>query len=305
MRIGISLSSSYNVEDPREGARWMVERAAAAEQAQLDSLFVGDHHVTPQTYYQNVPILGRLLAEWGGRPAGALFLLPLWHPVLLAEQVSTLAAIARGRFVVQAALGYGEEQFDGMGVPMRQRPSRFEQSVELVRRLLAGETVSHEGRWRFRGARIAPLPCEPVEIWIGASAEPAIDRAARIGDAWVAWPGLTPDEARDQAALYLERCRAYGRQPSTVAIRRDVYVGDSDEEAEATAGAVLARGYRGFDRSALVVGSPRTVSERFRDLEEMGYTDVLIRNLVPDQAHALASIERLVDVRIALLPDRP
>src|SRR4029077_11076803 len=116
MRIGVSLGSAHRVSDPREGARWMIERAQAAQRAGLDSLFVGDHHVTPAPYYQNVPILGRLLAEWRDRPAGALFLLPLWHPVLLAEQVSTLEAIARGPFILQCGLGYGEEQFQGFGV---------------------------------------------------------------------------------------------------------------------------------------------------------------------------------------------
>jgi len=57
MRIGISLTSSHTVADQREGARWMIERAAAAGRAGLDSLFVGDHHATPGPYYQNVPIL--------------------------------------------------------------------------------------------------------------------------------------------------------------------------------------------------------------------------------------------------------
>lgn len=75
MRIGVSLASSHDVADPREGARWMIERAAAARRAGLDSLFVGDHHATPKPYYQNVPILARMLAEWGKAPAGCLFLM--------------------------------------------------------------------------------------------------------------------------------------------------------------------------------------------------------------------------------------
>ena len=97
MRIGVSEQSARKVSDPREGARFMVERAAAARRAGLDSLFVGAHHATPGQYYQNVPITARMLAEWSNAPAGCLFLLPLWNPVLLAEQVGTLAAIAGGR----------------------------------------------------------------------------------------------------------------------------------------------------------------------------------------------------------------
>ena len=85
-----------------------------------------------------------------------------------------------------------------------------------------------------------------------------------------------------------------------VAIRRDVYVGESDEEAEETARPILEAGYRGLDRSALAVGSPETVAAEFRQLEEAGYTDVIVRNLMPTQEHALASIGRLAEVRASL-----
>src|SRR5215475_11441152 len=109
MRVGISLTSNHpDAKDPRQGARWMIERAAAAHRAGLDSLFVGDQHVSPTPYYQNTPMLGRLLAEWGTEPAGCLFLLPLWYPVLVAEQIGTLAAIAQGRFIMQCGLGWGD-----------------------------------------------------------------------------------------------------------------------------------------------------------------------------------------------------
>ena len=64
----------------------MIERTAVARRASLDSLFIGDQHVSPTPYYQNTPMLGRLLAEWGETPAGCLFLLPLWHPVLGDKQ---------------------------------------------------------------------------------------------------------------------------------------------------------------------------------------------------------------------------
>ena len=71
MRVGVSLRTAFVTDDVRTGARWVIERARAAWEAGLDSLFVGDHHVTPVPYYQNSPLLGRLLAEWGDRPCGA------------------------------------------------------------------------------------------------------------------------------------------------------------------------------------------------------------------------------------------
>src|SRR2546425_10182315 len=178
MRVGISLTSGHSVKDPREGARWMIERAAAARQAGLDSLFVGDHHATPAPYYQNVPIMGRLLAEWGDAPAGCLFLLPLWNPVLVAEQVGTLASFMKGRFIFQCGLGYDAHQFSAMGADLKLRPSAFEESFAAIQQLLRGDTASGVRRFSFGEVRLALRPAEPVEYWIGASAEPAIDRAA-------------------------------------------------------------------------------------------------------------------------------
>lgn len=300
MRIGISLASAHQVTDVRAGARQMIERAAAARESGLDSLFVGDHHGVPTPYYQNVPMLGRLLAEWGDRPAGCLFLLPLWHPALLAEQIGTLAAIAEGRFIVQCAIGEGRAQFASMGVPLSQRPSRFEQALDAVRRLLAGEHVAADGRWTFE-ARIAPIPPEPVEFWVGASAEVAIGRAARLGDGWLASPNLTFEDAAIQAETYRVKCGETGRTPTAVAIRRDIYVGGSTEEAHAVAGPIIAAGYRGFDPSALVVGSVDDVAAQFRRYAALGYTDIIVRHLTDDHEKVLGSLRRLHDVRDAVL----
>jgi len=300
MRIGISLTSGRSVSDPRAGARWMIERAAAARRAGLDSLFVGDHHGTPGPYYQNVPMLGRLLAEWGDRPAGCLFLLPLWNPVLVAEQVGTLAAIAGGRFIFQCGLGDGAEQFAAMGAEIKHRPSAFEESFDVIQRLLRGETVSGGRRFAFENARLALRPAEPVEYWIGASARVAIDRAARIGDGFLASPSLPLAEARAQIDFYRERCAAYGRRPAAIAIRRDLYVGASPAEARATAEPVLTGGYRGFSREALVVGSAAEVIEALRPFGAMGYTDVIVRHLLDDQPKVLGSMARLAEVRQAL-----
>ncbi len=300
MRVGISLTSRHVGADTREAARWMIERAAAARSAGLDSLFVGDHHCTPAPYYQNVPMMGRLLAEWDDKPAGCLFLLPLWNPVLVAEQIGTLAAIARGRFIMQCGLGGDEAQFLAMGANIKQRPSAFEEALDSIRRLSAGETVTSHGRFTFENARVAPRPPEPLEVWIGASATPAIDRAARLGDAWLASPGLTLDDARTQAALYTERCAAYKRSPTAVAIRRDIYVGASRSDADATLKAAAGAGYRGFDPTALVSGTVDDVAASFRTLAQMGYTDVIVRHLTNDQPKVLASLARLAEVRTAV-----
>jgi alkanesulfonate monooxygenase SsuD/methylene tetrahydromethanopterin reductase-like flavin-dependent oxidoreductase (luciferase family) len=288
MKIGTSLRSSYPVTDPREGARWMVEQAGAGGAAGRDTLFVGDHHATgPVPYYQNSVILGRLLAEWDDRPAGALYLLPAWNPVLVAEQVGTLAALAQGPFVLQCAVG-GGDQLTIMGAPPKGRGALFEHHLDVVRRLLAGEEVD--------GARVAPTPAEPVEVWMGGHAPAAIDRAARLADAWILAPWSADGEAAELAAAYRTACEGHGRAPAAV-IRRDVHVGADDEDARRVAGPVLQGGYRGIDPSATVVGGPEEVARRFTDYAAMGYEHILVRHLADDQDEVLASFARLAEVR--------
>jgi alkanesulfonate monooxygenase SsuD/methylene tetrahydromethanopterin reductase-like flavin-dependent oxidoreductase (luciferase family) len=187
-----------------------------------------------------------------------------------------------------------------MGVNMKTRPSAFEEALDIVRRLLAGETVTSARRFRIADARLALRPAEPVAVWIGASALPAIDRAARLAEGWIGSPGLTPEEARVQAEFYRERCAVYGKGPGAVVLRRDVYVGESESEAQAVLQEALSRGYRGMPAEALIAGSADVVAERFHPFATFGYTDILVRHLTNDQPQVLGSLQRLAAVRKAL-----
>lgn len=300
MRVGISISSTYSVSDPSEGARNMIERAATARQADLDSLFVGDHHVTTQPYYQNSPMLGRLLAEWNNKPAGALYLLPLWHPVLLAEQIATLAAIMQGRFILQCALGGERPQSEGMGVDMKYRVPMFEDSLDIMRKLWAGETVTHERFWNIKNARIAPLPAQNIEVWVGSSAPAALNRTARLAEGWLAQPGLSLQGATDQLNQYRQACAEHNRQPNAVAVRRDIFVGASTQEAEAFKSKAVAKGYRGFAPESMLVGSVAQVADELANFVDAGFTDVIIRSMSSNQSEALAGIERMAEVKAQL-----
>ncbi|MCU1343901.1 MAG: Luciferase-like, subgroup [Acidimicrobiia bacterium] len=299
MRVGVSLRSGFPPMESRQGAMWMIERARAASAAGLDSLFVGDHH-NARTYYQNVPMMGRLLAEWDDRPSGTLFLLPLWHPVLVAEQLGTLASIAQGPFVMQCAIGGGAGQFGAFDVALSDRRSRFEASLDVIRRLCAGEQVDMSQPFQIKAARIAPLPPRPLEVWIGGSAPAAIDRVARLGDVFLIGPEPTVAEVRSQIALYREACERHGRPVGPIVVRRDVHVGGTDAEAEAVAAPVVSAGYRGFDPAALVIGGVQRTTDAFAELGELGCAEVLIRHLAADHPAVLASFAFLGDVRLAL-----
>ncbi len=178
MRIGLSVASTYLNNDHRYGPRSMVEQARAAHRAGLDSLTIGDHHSTgPVPYIQNVPVMGRLLAEWTDRAAGCLFLVPLWPPVLMAEHIGTLAAMSSGPFIVQVGVGAGSAQFAAVGAAPHERAARMEEGIRVVKALLDGETVSSVSLG-IDGARVAPLPPEGLEWWVGGGVRRSIERGS-------------------------------------------------------------------------------------------------------------------------------
>src|SRR5207237_5940968 len=97
-----------------------------------------------------------------------------------------------------------------------------------------------------------------------------------------------------------ERGAAYCRQPSAIALRRGIYVGESSAEAQAVLQHALRQGYRGILAEALSTGSVDEVAEQFRTFGEIGYTDILVRHLTNVQPKVLGSLERLAAVRAAL-----
>ena len=108
------------------------------------------------------------------------------------------------------------------------------------------------------------MPTEPLEVWIGGAAPPAVDRAARLGDAFLIGPEATPAEVSELVVTYREACARHGRAPDRIAVRRDVHVGADDADARRVAGPIIERGYRGFDPDAPVVGGVEPRHRRVR-----------------------------------------
>jgi alkanesulfonate monooxygenase SsuD/methylene tetrahydromethanopterin reductase-like flavin-dependent oxidoreductase (luciferase family) len=308
VRVGISIGTVFSTDEPgghRAGPRTVLSQAQAADRAGLDTLTLGDHHSTgPAGYVQNVPMLGRILAEWTARPIGCLFLVPLWNPVLLAEQIGTLAAMSSGPFIVQTGLGGGEDQFRAMGADLGQRANRLEEGILVAQALLQGETVD-SGLFAMEGARIAPLPPEGTEWWIGGGVPKAIDRAARLGDCWYGNADLTSDTAARDIEIYRGACARHGRQPVRIPIRKDAFIAESRVEAERVGGALVAGGYRGFDRKAVAYGDPESVADQLSVFADLGFTDIVIRTMSPlppeiGPGGAYRSVELAGEVRALL-----
>jgi alkanesulfonate monooxygenase SsuD/methylene tetrahydromethanopterin reductase-like flavin-dependent oxidoreductase (luciferase family) len=306
MRVGISIGSSFSTDGPagqREGPSSVLAQAQAAARGGLDTLTLGDHHATgPFGYVQNVPMLGRIAADWPERPFGCLFLVPLWHPVLMAEQIGTLAAMSSGPFIVQVALGEGGEQFRAMGVDLRERVGRLEEGIRVAQALLRGEAVD-SFVFGVEGARIAPVAPQGTEWWIGGGAARAIDRAARLGDCWYGNADLTPQTAARALAAYRDACATHGRDPVRIPIRKDVFVAEQRAEAEKVGDTLIGAGYRGFDRGAVAYGDPESVAEQLSVFGDLGFSDVIIRTMSPlpgGLAAAVRSVELAGEVRARL-----
>jgi alkanesulfonate monooxygenase SsuD/methylene tetrahydromethanopterin reductase-like flavin-dependent oxidoreductase (luciferase family) len=296
MPKGAFIERPMGAYTPAEQARNLMEVAAVARAAGLDGLLTGDSHGANPGYaatFSPLPTVARLMSVTGDMPIGVVLLAPFYHPVLLAEQIGTLAAFAGGPLIVTFVLGGRPPQFQAFGMEEKSRVGRLEEVVTVTRALLAGERVTRRGRYfTLEGATISPLPRVPVEIWLGGTVAASAERAARLGDAWLTGQNATDEDLRRQLELYREAAARAGR-PARPVLRRDIYVGESDEEARAVVGAILAEGYRGTGLDQLLVGGAATVVEGLRRYRAMGFDFVMVRHIVGDHQLMLRSFERL------------
>lgn len=294
MQLGISLASSTRLA-PAEAGRHLIARARAAAEAGLDSMSLGDSHANGGGYLQNTPSLGRLLPEWSGRPVGCLFLVPMWPPVLVAEQIGTLAALHDGPFIVQTAMGGSEIQYAALGRSRDHRVTVFEESVRIIVELLAGHTVSSE-QFGFDDLSLGLAPERPVEWWMGSMNDAGVERAARFGAAWYALPGASIDDLAPMLETYRSACDRADTRARTM-VRRDVVVLADGDRARRLADEAVAGGYRGMARSALVVGTPEDAAEHLARFGEAGVDQIVARTMGLDPEVDLETIDLLADVR--------
>ncbi len=299
MRLGISITSQHAGLDPRRTVQRVLDRAEAANRAGLDHLSLGDHHsVGPSgNYVQNVPMIGRIMADWpADRPIGLLLLLPLWNPVLAAEQIGTLAALSDAPFIVQTGIGWGAGQFAGMGAEPKRKGPRTDAAISVMKRLFDGETVD-EPEFGLTGAAINPRPPQSVEWWIGSGlGDVPVERAAREGDAWYLSPGVSLDALPEAIDRYQQRCAAHDTKPRVI-LRRDLLVGDNHGETVTAGQALVSDGYRGMTDDVLIYGGVEHVTEQLAACAEVGVDDIVARTMAVDDDVAVRSVELLGAVR--------
>lgn len=315
MKVGLIVAGQYL----RDGsaavrAQEMVEQVRLARELGFDSVWMVHHYLIEFQAFQPVPMLARLAAEAGDMEIGtAIYVLPLQHPVEVAENFATLDALTGGRLVFGVAQGYRPAEFEAMGVPRHERAARFEEGLRLIERLWTEDSVDFDGRF-YRVAK-ATLAMRPVRtprppIWIGATADAGVERAAGLGDAWMIGPGIERPKLARQLALYRDALRRRGRPVEReYPIFREVLVCPTETEAREAARRWLLTKYEAYFqwgyvqttfedvvRDAFVVGDPAGCARqvrRYRD--ELGVTHFLARVQWPGvpQTAALRAIRLL------------
>jgi probable F420-dependent oxidoreductase len=187
----------------------IVEVARIAEAVGFHGVVASDHLFYPEKmasaypysedgkpgFAKDTPWLepGALLAAIGGATrtlwlSHAVMILPLRHPLEVAKSLATVSRIAGGRVALGAGVGWMKEEFDQLGRDFHTRGRRTDEMIEVMRKLWAsGGPVEHHGRFfDFDPIWMHPTPSAPIPVWIGGQSEPALRRAARLGDGWIA-----------------------------------------------------------------------------------------------------------------------
>jgi alkanesulfonate monooxygenase SsuD/methylene tetrahydromethanopterin reductase-like flavin-dependent oxidoreductase (luciferase family) len=154
-------------------------------------------------------------------------LLPLHHPLQVAERVATLDQLSGGRVSLGVGVGWNPVEYAAFGSSLAERGARIEESLALLRRLWTERDVAGTGRfWRFPPVTVYPRPVQSPHppLWVAGNAPAAIDRAARLGTDWLCDPVQTIDKVAELHGQYQRACAAAGTTPSSV-LRRYVWLG--------------------------------------------------------------------------------
>lgn len=191
MRVGVQLP------EVERRVPWgeYVAMARTAEEVGFDSIWVGDHLLyrddgrPERGPWEGWTLLAALAAVTDRVTLGPLVACAAFHPpALLAKMAATIAEVSAGRFTLALGAGWNEVEFRAFGLPFDHRVARFEESFEIVRRLLSGDRVTRPGRyWQVEDAVLVPRPAHKPRLMIGSNGPRMLAAALPHVDAWNTW----------------------------------------------------------------------------------------------------------------------
>ena len=301
LKVGFSVPRDFWDLPPERRA----ERLGLAAEAGLDHVFCADHVSFQGGHGADGIVHMATMAAMEPRLAVevGVFLLALRHPLVAARQIASLAQAAPGRLTMGVGIG-GEDrhEFEVCEIDPATRGRRTDVAIDLVRRLLAGETVDGDGRfYHFADARIRPTPVPAIPFVVGGRSDAAVRRAGRLGDGWLgAW--CSPRRFGEAVGLAEEAAEEVGR--SGIRWRHGLQlwigVGDDPEEGRRHVGPAMERFYGiPFDAFARYTpcGTPDQLAEALRPYVEAGATAL---NLTPVGADPIRDLEAVAAIKAAL-----
>jgi probable F420-dependent oxidoreductase len=284
-----------------------IQECEHAEAAGFDSVFLGEHHNNPVLY--PTPLVG--LAAIASRTrrirlGTGVLLLPLYHPVAVAEEGAMLDMISGGRLILGLGAGYAPEEFAAFGLSVKTRGSRLDEAAELLNRLWTEEHVTHSGKhFQVTDVTIGPRPVQQPRppMWFAGWVEAAIRRAAKLGDAWLGGPSASASELLTCVRVFRQARQAAGLDTGEIAALRYLFVAESTRKAQQVAGDAFINFFEStyfrwphpivkrpegeltIERLAedrIILGDPSSCVEQLRRLEhEVGLTHVIARISAP------------------------
>ena len=333
--MDVSLYIRDFVQDPVQPMHQQIENAADVVRRAAAMGFMGiytpQHWVGhPTVWLQPIPLLARLAPEAEGlKLITGVLLLPMLNPVNLAEQVITMDHISNGQFVLGMGIGYRETELEAAGTNRKDRASRFEESLSLMKLLWSGEEVNFEGQyWQVHNAKMAITPLQKPHppVWIAAQSRRAARRAAVMGDACLLGPQPGWEDIRYLAQMYWNAVESQGTQASamlgahrSIAIAKDKETAIREAEAAAEGKAGMYGGWSMQEGSTVdlgltsgrtledwaIVGSPQDCAETIsRCYHEQGlrYIGLGSLNLPQDHAARLEYLQLISEELLPLLP---
>lgn len=240
----VSFGLINTVENPAEWwVPWTKKYAETLEQIEwidreleIDTIEMSEHHFFEDGYLSTPMDFSAVVAARTSRvQVGTnLIQLPLNNAVKLAEQALFVDALSGGRFRLGVGMGYYPPEFQGLGTDVRHRVSRTEEGIAVLRAAFAGEPFEFHGkRYDLDTLKITPDPVRPggPPIWVGAAVPKAIERAARLGDGYLAFDTTT-------FGTYFAACDALGKPASEQRANATYWsiIADDPERAFAQAG---------------------------------------------------------------------
>ena len=304
MKFGIGVICPHAESKPAvENFQTVIEQVVTAKKADFNFVWSGHHVVMSKNHrFQPVPSIARIAADSGDMHLGYNMIMALRHPVEIAEQIATLDAITDGKIILGPIAGYHDEEFQAYGVPKSQRGERLVEGVEIIKRLWTEDEVTYDGRhYSIENVTINPKPVQKPwpPIWIGANKDEMVKRASELGDTWFIPPHDTRDTIERQLSLTKDPSgTGYGGVQPKIA---ETFVAESDEEAIATYKPYIEEYYEWYKQAGqheamekpsaidlnatglerFLIGSPETVTEKIKELEDLGIDCLCFRMQQP------------------------